>query len=241
MKINKYKNLGSGWFSESQRHSNARLTGSAGGLYAKDVRMNRLKNYEKPSGYKYYNHFCTDKGCYIIWSRDGKRFYIDGGKDSKLILLPDTPFKKSSDAITYLKKRLLKKGLYAKSQIFYAKHMIDPRDSEYDEKIYSELHFSDSEKPVVMKRSYFDEKYGQLFTQEQVKKIPEDLEVIFSKYNSDSRNPIATPTGQESIKSRGIHHTSMSIGDVVRVVRSGNKPDDYFITANVGFRKLILE
>lgn len=36
MQINKYKNLGKGWFSESQRHSNAKLYGSAGGLYAKN-------------------------------------------------------------------------------------------------------------------------------------------------------------------------------------------------------------
>jgi len=35
MKINKYKNLGSGWHNESVRHQNARLFGSAGGLYAK--------------------------------------------------------------------------------------------------------------------------------------------------------------------------------------------------------------
>jgi len=116
MQISKYKNLGSGWKGESIRHHNAKVFGHAGGLYAKDIRMNKLKNYEKPVGYKYYNHFCTDKGCYIIWSRDGKRFYIDGGKDSKLFSLPDTPFKKSSDAVKYLKIRLQKKGLYANSK-----------------------------------------------------------------------------------------------------------------------------
>ena len=34
MQINKYKNLGSGWKGESQRHSNAVKYGVAGGLYA---------------------------------------------------------------------------------------------------------------------------------------------------------------------------------------------------------------
>ena len=34
MKINKYKNLGQGWHSDSIRHSNARKTGHAGGVYA---------------------------------------------------------------------------------------------------------------------------------------------------------------------------------------------------------------
>ena len=34
MQINKYKNLGSGWHNDSVRHSNAKIYGSAGGLYA---------------------------------------------------------------------------------------------------------------------------------------------------------------------------------------------------------------
>jgi len=33
-KINKYKNLGSGWHNDSIRHSNAKVFGIAGGLYA---------------------------------------------------------------------------------------------------------------------------------------------------------------------------------------------------------------
>jgi hypothetical protein len=38
-KINKYKNLGSGWHSESVRHSNAKLFGHAGGLYANELKQ----------------------------------------------------------------------------------------------------------------------------------------------------------------------------------------------------------
>jgi len=45
MKINKYKNLGSGWHNESVRHQNAKLFGSAGGLYAR-VRYVKVRVYK---------------------------------------------------------------------------------------------------------------------------------------------------------------------------------------------------
>lgn len=69
----------------------------------------RLAKSDTPQ-YKYYTHFCTNKGCYEIWSRDSKRYYIDGGRNATLLMLPDTPFKKPSEAIKYLKRRLAQKG-----------------------------------------------------------------------------------------------------------------------------------
>jgi len=44
MQINKYKNLGSGWHSESQRHSNARKFGIAGGIYASQLPIYKIGN-----------------------------------------------------------------------------------------------------------------------------------------------------------------------------------------------------
>jgi len=44
MQINKYKNLGSGWFSESTRHHNAKVFGIAGGLYAKQLPIYKIGN-----------------------------------------------------------------------------------------------------------------------------------------------------------------------------------------------------
>jgi len=54
MQINKYKNLGSGWHLDNQRHSNAKRFGIAGGLYAKkksktpryDVRLTGMPVYQ---------------------------------------------------------------------------------------------------------------------------------------------------------------------------------------------------
>jgi hypothetical protein len=45
--ISKYKNLGQGWNGESQRHSNAKKFGIAGGLYAMKVEniVQNLFNY----------------------------------------------------------------------------------------------------------------------------------------------------------------------------------------------------
>jgi len=49
-------------------------------------------------------------------------------------------------------------------------------------------------------------------------KIPDnwDLERIFAFFNQDE-NPLGSPEGQEWIRKAGLHHTSMSIGDVVEV------------------------
>jgi len=73
-------------------------------------RLSILRNYEKPKGYRYYNYFLTRKGDYLIWSRDGKRFYLDGTRKSQLMLLPDTPFKSITEAKDYLRKRVAMKG-----------------------------------------------------------------------------------------------------------------------------------
>ncbi len=68
--------------------------------------LHLLRQVEKPHGYKYYGFFTSEMGSYIIWSRDGKRFYVDGGNDAELLLLPDTPFKNVTSAKTYLSKRI---------------------------------------------------------------------------------------------------------------------------------------
>jgi len=71
--------------------------------------MQMLKNYQKPFGYKYYNYFVTKKGDFVIWSRDGKRYYIDATQNTIFgniisVRLPNTPFKSPMKARNYLKK-----------------------------------------------------------------------------------------------------------------------------------------
>ena len=78
--------------------------------------MQQLKNYQKPKGYKYYNYFITGRGDYEIYSRDGKRFYIHGVKNSTLLLLSNTPFESITKAKNYLNKRLRMKNLWKTSR-----------------------------------------------------------------------------------------------------------------------------
>lgn len=71
--------------------------------------LNLLKGYILPFGYKTYNFYYTNKyGNYIIWSRDGKRFYLDGANKYRLLLLPDFPFKNITSAKNYLIERIKK-------------------------------------------------------------------------------------------------------------------------------------
>lgn len=69
-----------------------------------------LRNYEKPRGYKYYNYFLTDKGDFIIYSRDGKRYYIDRTNRTKgYVEVPNTPFNSITDARKHLKEHMMNK------------------------------------------------------------------------------------------------------------------------------------
>jgi hypothetical protein len=75
-------------------------------LYKYKVGRGILRNLEKPYGYRYYQHFMTNKGDYVIYSRDGKRYYISRTLNSELLLLPDMPFKNVTEAKAYLDRRL---------------------------------------------------------------------------------------------------------------------------------------
>jgi len=74
--------------------------------------LNLIRGIGTPSGYKYYSHFTSSMGSYIIYSRDGKRYYIDGGNNTELLLLPDTSFRSVTSAKAYLSKRIIKKDKF---------------------------------------------------------------------------------------------------------------------------------
>lgn len=65
-----------------------------------------------PYNYKYYSSFESPMGMYVIWSRDGKRYYLDGGNNAELLMLPDTPFKNATEAKKYLIQRIIKKDKF---------------------------------------------------------------------------------------------------------------------------------
>jgi len=80
MQINKYKNLGSGWHNESIRHSNAKLTGHAGGLYARQNNISKKGLYANSRQFKINDKISIV--CRYGDSRDGfnhfATLYING-------------------------------------------------------------------------------------------------------------------------------------------------------------------
>jgi len=62
----------------------------------------------------------------------------------------------------------------------------------------------------------------------------ESLELLFARFNDDRNNPLATVAGQSKIRSLGVGHTSMSVGDVVRV------DGKYFMVVDDGFDSLVV-
>jgi len=117
MKINKYKNLGQGWNGESQRHSNAKKFGIAGGLYAKkdwksisntkDQIVWDLPNKKRLNSDIPIERVVVDKNPLSGWS------VIISSKKSEDIY----DFDLKSEAIDYANEYMKnKKGLYAKNK-----------------------------------------------------------------------------------------------------------------------------
>jgi len=80
----------------------------------KNYYMYSLKELRNEPNYKYHNYFVTNRGDYRVYSRDGKRFYIDTSSNSKLVLLPNTPFKNATLAKKHLVMRLKSKSIFPK-------------------------------------------------------------------------------------------------------------------------------
>ena len=60
------------------------------------------------------------------------------------------------------------------------------------------------------------------------KKTWQKLEGLWEKYNI-GKNKLTTPAGQQLIRQKGVRHTSMSIGDMVKI---GNKT---YVASSIGW------
>lgn len=64
-------------------------------------------------------------------------------------------------------------------------------------------------------------------------------EHFFYVFNMDNMNPLATKAGQRHLKELMRHpHTSMSVGDVIRVHYGYGLEDDYWICRGIGFEQM---
>lgn len=121
--------------------------------------------------------------------------------------------------------------------IIYYNRLPHPYLNKYWNKKYSDVHFSDK-KTVTLKIGFFRHYWRKMPIKEEVNKLHlyDSLEKIFAKYNNYETNPYsAENNGQKIIKQKDVLHTSMMVGDVIKV------EDDYYIVGSVGFKKLILK
>ena len=76
--------------------------------------------------------------------------------------------------------------------------------------------------------------YSKVHTLEMGGDVSPNLEAIFALFNLGN-NPLATPRGQDRIRRLGVGHTSISVGDIVKV--DGN----YYYCDKVGWKKMRLQ
>ena len=134
-------------------------------------------------------------------------------------------------------KDKIRKKKYAKVKLFYAS-LPHPQELNLGG-IYDEVYGYKKRRgtsPITIPKNVFQKYWSQVPIKERIKRtisLNDELERLFMKYNLDAINPLATPKGQEIVKS--IHkHTSMSVGDVIQIGKSKR------IVANRGFKKLFL-
>lgn len=121
-----------------------------------------------------------------------------------------------------------------KAEILYV-NMPHPVENEIAGKIWKQTHYDENIQMVEMPIGFFRTYYRTLPIKEEIKNL-NDLEKIYAKYNNYSSNPYSSDNdpGQPVIKKLGVRHTSMSIGDAVKV------EGKYFIVCGIGFKRLEL-
>jgi hypothetical protein len=135
-------------------------------------------------------------------------------------------------------KKLNAKGI-ANAEVYYAKMFVREHPA-----VYMQLHSSGDE-PVKISKTLFKKQWKKMSKDKVMidgKVLNEELERMFAKYNdsgyaesvsySKGRNPLATPKGQKRVDKSGTSHTSMSVGDMVKV------GDDVYMVAPHGFKKV---
>jgi len=134
MKINKYKNLGQGWNGESQRHSNAKKFGLAGGLYAKKQDkivdyQSWLEEYGLTDGSETYKRYLREipnmkkkeiKFGSIAWQNKMEKQIAEKKAKNQELNDLEKAFEyvqyEHNNRVYHLRNKFAKKGMYAKSK-----------------------------------------------------------------------------------------------------------------------------
>lgn len=123
------------------------------------------------------------------------------------------------------------------ARIFYGNTPHPSLNKSWGNNVYKKIHYNDENVDVIDMPTYMFRKYYRMLPQKETvnsSDVERSLERIYMKYNLSDKNPLATDSGQAILKSKGLRHTSMMIGDVVKF---DNK---YYIVAGHGFLKMRL-
>ena len=124
------------------------------------------------------------------------------------------------------------------AEIYYV-DLPHPSESKIADDMYFLIHGCnrDEIKLLPIKYSFFAKHWKKLPKKEQVTEEEvrdKEFDRLFAKYNHYDTNPYSSDNdpGQKILKRLNLHHTSMSIGDMIKV---GNK---FFIVASIGWRQI---
>lgn len=118
------------------------------------------------------------------------------------------------------------------AKIYYAK--LDKLWSNSKYKLYHKIETASDirgtpKKYIVIKKKQFRKLWRPVDTSRtKGKTTPQKLEGLWEKYNIGQTN-IKTPKGQEMIRRKGVGHSSMSVGDMVKL------GDKHYVASNVGW------
>lgn len=127
------------------------------------------------------------------------------------------------------------------ANIYYFVGLQEPSGQKFFEKnhkLYFDLYFDSKVKVIKIPLGVFKTYWRKMPKQEKISCACDgDFEKIFIKYNSYVNNPYSADNdpGQEILTGLGVKHTSMSVGDVIKV------DGVYWIIAGVGYKRLMLK
>lgn len=120
--------------------------------------------------------------------------------------------------------------------IFYAENPHPTENKEWGD-VYRKVHFVTEQDKIALPISYRRKYWKKLPVDEEIDgnlPIESQLETLYLKYNNNNFNPLSSENdpGQTKLKEAGIRHTSMSVGDILRV-----ECQDYIVSGR-GFKKI---
>ena len=112
-----------------------------------------------------------------------------------------------------------------------------PMENKYWAKKSLEISFGEESNTVNLKKGFFTRYWRIMPIKEEVDEfnLMQSLEDVYAKYNNYDANPYSAQNGgQQVLKEIGVNHTSMMVGDVIKV------GEEYYVVSGFGFKKLIL-